>query len=363
MDYRNKAFTIIELLIIIVIVGILTSVIIVSFSNISQRTVIASLQSDLVNAKKQIQNFQTTNGSYPSDINCANPTSTQICITASSGNVFENYVSYPIGASNRTSYYLTAKRSGTTTVYHTTEISPILAVSSPISDGLSFNLDAGNTSSYPGSGTTWNDITGNLATPTLAGGFSSTNKSITFNGTDARLVRALLPNSMQTFTSSTNRTWEMMVKLNNTTSIVELFGLKASQGCTYYCNGGFLSWNGVIRFTWYDNSSYKYLISGISFNGSNFYHIVATMDGSDRRPRIFVNGVIRDTFTTSTNMDYGNLWNGLGYEAAYDSRTTPDGTISYLNGEIGYIKYYHNKALSESEVWLNYNATKANYGL
>jgi len=38
---------------------------------------------------------------------------------------------------------------------------PIANVNSIITSGLILNLDASNISSYPGSGTSWNDISGN----------------------------------------------------------------------------------------------------------------------------------------------------------------------------------------------------------
>jgi len=56
-----------------------------------------------------------------------------------------------------------------------------------ITDGLVLCLDAGNTKSYPGSGTTWRDLSGRGNTGTLTGGptYSSTNGgSIVFDGTD-----------------------------------------------------------------------------------------------------------------------------------------------------------------------------------
>ena len=63
-----------------------------------------------------------------------------------------------------------------------------IAVSVPIiSNGLILYLDAGNAASYPGSGTTWTDLSGNINTGTLTNGptYSSANGgSIAFDGTD-----------------------------------------------------------------------------------------------------------------------------------------------------------------------------------
>ena len=56
-----------------------------------------------------------------------------------------------------------------------------------VTDGLILHLDAGNKNSYPGSGATWTDISGNGYNATLNNsvGFTSTSGGmLTFNGTD-----------------------------------------------------------------------------------------------------------------------------------------------------------------------------------
>jgi prepilin-type N-terminal cleavage/methylation domain-containing protein len=74
----NPAFTIVELLVVIVVIGILAAITIVSYTGISQKAITASLQSDLANASKQLQIFKVNSPTedYPTAINCTNPTST-----------------------------------------------------------------------------------------------------------------------------------------------------------------------------------------------------------------------------------------------------------------------------------------------
>jgi len=48
----NRGFTIIELLVVIVVIGILAAITVVSYTGISQKAVAASLQSDLASAKR-----------------------------------------------------------------------------------------------------------------------------------------------------------------------------------------------------------------------------------------------------------------------------------------------------------------------
>lgn len=70
----TKGFTIVELLVVIVVIGILASVTIISYSNIRERAIIASLQSDLKNASTILEMDKTTDidNKYPVILNDAN---------------------------------------------------------------------------------------------------------------------------------------------------------------------------------------------------------------------------------------------------------------------------------------------------
>lgn len=89
---RNLGFTIVELLVVIVVIGILAAITIVSYTGISQRAAVSSLQSDLTNSSQQLKLFQIDNSVYPTTINCALPDSaTNKCIKASSGNAYSDF--------------------------------------------------------------------------------------------------------------------------------------------------------------------------------------------------------------------------------------------------------------------------------
>jgi prepilin-type N-terminal cleavage/methylation domain-containing protein len=66
----RRGFTIVELLIVIVVIGILAGIIIVAYNGIQQRAVVASLQSDLDGAAKQLAIDQVTNGYIPCYASC-----------------------------------------------------------------------------------------------------------------------------------------------------------------------------------------------------------------------------------------------------------------------------------------------------
>lgn len=62
---HSSGFTIVELLIVIVIIGILAAITIVAYNGIQDRARISSLQSSLANIGKMAQVYQTADGSFP----------------------------------------------------------------------------------------------------------------------------------------------------------------------------------------------------------------------------------------------------------------------------------------------------------
>jgi len=90
----SKGFTIVELLVVIVVIGILAAITIVSYTGISQKAVASSIQSDLGNAKKQLGLYYVENSSFPTSLdgnNCPvlnSVTDTKYCLKPSPGNTF-----------------------------------------------------------------------------------------------------------------------------------------------------------------------------------------------------------------------------------------------------------------------------------
>ena len=87
---RVEAFTIVELLVVIVVIGILAAVTIVSYSGISNQAIAAMLKSDLDNNSKLLKMYNVEYGYYPDSLgtdNCPNaPTiNTTYCLKASKG--------------------------------------------------------------------------------------------------------------------------------------------------------------------------------------------------------------------------------------------------------------------------------------
>ncbi|MEI6850338.1 MAG: prepilin-type N-terminal cleavage/methylation domain-containing protein [Candidatus Saccharibacteria bacterium] len=125
---KQSAFTIVELLVVIVVIGILAAITIISYTGISRKATEASLQSDLSGASRQLEMFKVDNGSYPTAPlgagNCTNDP--KYCLKPSSGNTFD----YAATGLTPQTYSLTATNTSSGISYIVTESTkPTLAVS------------------------------------------------------------------------------------------------------------------------------------------------------------------------------------------------------------------------------------------
>lgn len=115
----SSAFTIVELLIVIVVIGILAAISIVSYTGVQNKSIAATLQSDLVSASRQLRLYYVDHGTYPTGFDSTycptGVTDANYCIKASKGNSFAyqpntaNYLSYNLyeGNINSASYRVT----------------------------------------------------------------------------------------------------------------------------------------------------------------------------------------------------------------------------------------------------------------
>lgn len=119
-------FTIVELLVVIVVIGILAAITIVSFSNVSNRAIAASLQSDLNSNANQLKMYHVEYDVYPSTLTNNCPTSpnpdNKYCLKVSS----DAALSYVGGGQN---FILTESKNGIT---YTISESSSVAIATPI---------------------------------------------------------------------------------------------------------------------------------------------------------------------------------------------------------------------------------------
>ena len=125
MPTKDKflAFTIVELLVVIVVIGILAAITIFSYSGISAKATVASLQSDLDNAKRQLALYNVDHSAFPTlplaitGSNYCPSDDSKYCFKASSGNVLtyspttttspQSYTLVDINTASTSSYLIT----------------------------------------------------------------------------------------------------------------------------------------------------------------------------------------------------------------------------------------------------------------
>lgn len=191
-----KGFTIVELLVVIVVIGILAAVTIVAYNGISQKAIVASIQSDLSSTVEQLALFQVDNSSYPASVvtNCAtDPDATTKCIKLSGGNTLGVY--NVNNSSNPQTFCLTIKNGSS--------IKKNINQDGVISDGActySFPVVLSADTPAP----TTNTI--NLSWPTVLAAESFVLQRATDNGFTTNLTTLTAPASSATIASSTGLT-------------------------------------------------------------------------------------------------------------------------------------------------------------
>ena len=223
------------------------------------------------------------------------------------------------------------------------------AVSSIVTSGLVLNLDASNASSYPGSGTSWFDLSGNSNTGTLTNGptFNSANGgSIVFDGSNDYV--SSFPTQISGVGSKTVSAW---IKINKT-SRVGLAGIRDG--------GSQTGWVFTVNRTTYGNLTYFHtggstleVAAGIITN--TWYNVCVTYNLTSTTAILYLNGVqIGSPSTSFTAITPSSFKGVVGNE---------DSAFSDLfSGNIAQTLIY-DRALSASEVLQNYNVTRAKFGL
>jgi hypothetical protein len=219
--------------------------------------------------------------------------------------------------------------------------------------GSVLNLDAGNINSYPGTGTTWYDVSGNNNNGTLTNGptFSAGNLgSIVFDGTNDYVT---LSPVIQNFTSFTFLAWVKPTGnlTSNYNGIIfqghESYPPSDSQSFHFYVNtnvGGGYGWGGETRYA-----------MPISVNNTYMLSVTVTSTQTIQ----YINSQIQSTFNYSTVSNFNStrafqIGKSIGYPGFLST--------SYFAGNIFNMIVY-NRALSTNEIQQNYNATKGRFGL
>lgn len=218
---------------------------------------------------------------------------------------------------------------------------------------LLLHLDAANPKSYPGSGSTWFDVSGNGYNGTLINSptFSSSG-FFTFNGTNSTAsVTKPFPNIVGQISVEI---WVNFASYSNEPVLMH----KGTHYTLHMRNS-----SGTDRWTWADSSNYSYANFGYRqasglYATNTWMQLVCTKDSSNN-VRLYKNGVLLDTRTAfgsplaATN---STLWI-VGYS---DNDTTPSSSV--LNGSVAVAKVY-NSTLSDADILQTFNALRGRFSL
>lgn len=216
----------------------------------------------------------------------------------------------------------------------------------PVRNGLVLELDAGQRSSYPGTGNTWYDLSGNSLNGALTNGptFSGigATSSISFDGTNDYVDCGY--NS--TINSSTQFTIECWYKSSNISVEGVLFSTN-TYGSTP-ANGYHMEiYQSKLLFQVFPSTSS--VQSSITLSNNVWYHLVSTY--SSGTINLYVNTVSGGSGTYTFNSSTGNLLLGR----------YPQGQFS-LNGQMSSIRFY-NRVLSAYEVKQNFDFYRTRYNI
>lgn len=217
-----------------------------------------------------------------------------------------------------------------------------------VTDSLVLYLDAANPKSYPGSGTTWFDLSGNEINLSLVNNptFISGNQgAFEFNGTSSYAGGPIFGLSDHTIEGWINSNQSSAGTGADVSVILGNYGGSNFKYTFIGINGSSLDWR-------IDNGSNSFrLIANSSFNTNQWYHVALTYN-SNGLTTAYLDGVFLGSITSTTNI----LFDSLSFVVAYQSQN------HYFNGLVSSTKMY-NRALSENEIKQNFEALRGRYGI
>ena len=230
-------------------------------------------------------------------------------------------------------------------------------------DGLVLCLDAGNTKSYPGSGTTWSDLSGQGNDGTLENGvgFDGGNGgSLVFDGTDdsVRIINTGLSYSSFSIDSfikpsSNDGSYNAIISATLGTNNDFEYGLNWDLGPDPSANFSVMN----LEISRAYGGFFDRDVMTSSFSFGVWTYVALVVDSVNDNYKIYVNGVedytgsYLGTITHFDRITIGQRFLLGGYEAS-----------SVFNGNIAQVSIY-NRALTEAEVQQNFSALRSRFGI
>jgi hypothetical protein len=241
---------------------------------------------------------------------------------------------------------------------------PAATTATIVTSGLTIHLDAANSASYPGSGTTWTDLQGNFNV-TLTNGPTFSDGAIVFDGT----------NDYGIFSPTDALYSQNDVNNNNAVSLNVWFktstlGIIVGQQSGSTPGSGnavpaiYIDTDNKLRTSvfWTGNTQ-NTLVSSASVATNTWQNACATFESGTHKT--YLNGTEINTVSSRNQSSYSSSYNyflGTGRWENWPGGTDSLPNNQYFNGSIAVFQCY-NRALSAAEVLQNFNALKGRYGL
>lgn len=222
-----------------------------------------------------------------------------------------------------------------------------------VTSGLILHLDAGDTTSYAGSGTTWFDLTSNNNDGTISGATytSGIDGDFDFDGSNDRVTFASAQDVGGAITISF---WVYPTLNTSINTFLSTKGSAAGSGYAFFAN----TWNTSDRkliFEVGNGNSYVSVESADNVVLDNqWQNFVVTCVRSTGATVLYKNGssIVTDTLSVT---DWGNT-------GTFEIGKFPPVNAYWYNGKMSIAQVY-DRALTAAEVLQNYDAVKGRYGL
>lgn len=220
-----------------------------------------------------------------------------------------------------------------------------------VRSGLTLQLDAANPKSYPGTGTTWIDLSGNGKNGTLTNGPTFSNNSIVFDGVDD-YIQLPASNLVITSTSFSCFIWvnALATKSTGDQNIGGRFVTILRSSISSYFGFGLKGDNtDTVQIFIGSGTTFTYLNSGIV--GTGFHNVGFTYDLALTKLKFYIDGSLKAEHTTTfstPSVDAGFLAIGVG-NTPYACKISNFST--------------YNRVLTDQEVQQNFEALRGRYGV